>query len=148
MTTTATLADAGWKLTARVAGTGSCDHCSRDLAYRYLITTPDGREMVVGRGCLKTLTGWTLSVAQAEREIRWNAIRAARAARWADFAAAMPTEAATIVADCEAYAATTPASQGGGASHEIRLYIENGEPAALDLLAAYMARRATFRWTR
>lgn len=147
MTTTAT-ADAGWKLTARVAGTGTCEHCPRPLVNRYEVTHTDGRTLVVGRGCLKSLTGWTLTAAQADREIRMVAIRAARAARWADFAAAMPTEAATVLADCEAYAATMPAHLGGGASHEIRLYIEDGVPGALDLLAHYMTRRASFAWTR
>ena len=76
-------------------------------------------------------------------------VRARRAANWATFTETNPTEAATILADCETYAARySMALYGGGASHEIKHYVENGEREAPRLVASYMARRRDLCWVR
>ena len=62
MTTTA---QATWKVTGKPNGGGSCEHCGRALVHRYEVTSDTGAKMIVGRGCLKAVTGWTLSAAQA-----------------------------------------------------------------------------------
>jgi hypothetical protein len=136
-----------WKLTGKPNGGGQCEHCPRALVNRYEITCTDGTKMIVGRGCLKKITGWTLSAAQAEREIKMIAIHAKRAANWAAFAAASPELAATILADCERYSATTPREFGAGASHEVKYYIEAGEDANW-AAGNYMTRRAAWAWVR
>jgi len=137
-----------WKLTGKPSGSGQCEHCPRSLVHRYEVTsTETGAKMIVGRGCLKAVTGWTLTAAQAEREIRMIATRARRAANWAAFAETSPTEAATILADCETYAARyNMATLGGGASHEVKLYVEDGERDLGRLVSNYMDRRHTLAW--
>ena len=95
-----------WKLTGKPSGGGQCEHCPRSLVHRYEVTnTETGAKMIVGRGCLKAITGWTLTAAQAEREIRMIEVRARRAANWATFTETNPADAAILLADCEAYAA-------------------------------------------
>jgi hypothetical protein len=90
--------------------------------------------MIVGRGCLKAVTGWTLSAAQAARELRMIEVRARRAANWAAWAAENPRLAGILAADCEQHKGR-PA-----ACHEIRLYVEDGEAERDRLVAGYMAR--------
>lgn len=123
-----------WKLTGKPDGPGQCEHCPRALIHRYEVTSSTGTKMIVGRGCLKQVTGWTLSAAQADAEVRMIATRARRAANWAAWATAHPRFAAIILADCEQYK-NRPA-----ACHEIRLYIEDGVPERDRLAAGYMAR--------
>jgi len=137
-----------WKLTGKPNGGGQCEHCPRSLVHRYEVTsTETGAKMIVGRGCLKAVTGWTLTAAQAEREIRMIEVRARRAANWATFTETNPAEAATLLADCDAYAARYSMAQfGGGASHEIKHYVENGECEAPRLVASYMSRRHDLCW--
>ena len=136
-----------WKLTGKPSGSGQCEHCPRALVHRYEITRTDGARMIVGRGCLKKVTGWTLTAAQAEREVRMIAVYARRAARWASFTADSPDLAAVILADCARYTATIPSQFGGGASHEVKHYIENGEDAAW-AAGDYMTRRKAWRWAQ
>jgi hypothetical protein len=136
MTTTA---QGTWKLTGKPAGTGQCEHCARSLVHRYEVTSDGGARMIVGRGCLKAVTGWTLTAAQAERELRMIAARARRAANWAAFAAGDPAAAAAILADCADYSARVPAQFGGGAAHEVKLGIEEGRGEAA---GRYLADRA------
>lgn len=131
MTTTTGIA---WKLTGKPQGGGECEHCGRALRHRYEVTSSQGRKMTVGRGCLKAVTGWTLSAAQAERELRMIEVRARRAANWAAWAAANPRLAEVLDADCEQYRGRC------AACHEIRLYVEDGEPERDRLVAGYMAR--------
>lgn len=56
--------------------------------------------MTVGRGCVKTLTGWTLSAAEATRLLWFAERQKVRAANWATFTVAQPELAARIDADC------------------------------------------------
>jgi hypothetical protein len=64
MTTTST---ATWTLRGITAARANCDHCGRSLARCFRVTSPEGAEMIVGRTCAKRLTGWSWSLAQAER---------------------------------------------------------------------------------
>ena len=110
-----------WKLAGKPAGGGSCEH-------------------------LRAVTGWTLTAAQAERELRMIGIRARRAANWAAFAETSPKTAATILAGCAAYAAKfNIAHLGSGASHEVKLGIEEGHAWMAD---RYMADRTRLVWVR
>lgn len=71
MTTTTQLAaqigDTTWYLIKILHTEGVCDHCGRQLKHLYEVVNPDGAEMTVGRGCVKKLTGWTVSYAEAQR---------------------------------------------------------------------------------
>jgi len=135
-----------WKLTGKPSGSGECEHCGRNLVHRYEVTSTEGAAKIVGRGCLKAVTGWTLTAAQAERELRMIGIRADRAARWAEFAAEKPGLAATILADCDAYAAMyRMGTYGAGASHAVKLGIEEGHRHMVD---GYLAARHGFPWAR
>jgi len=146
--------DTTWKLTGKPPGGGQCEHCPRQLVHRYEVTnTRTGAKMTVGRGCLKKVTGWTLTAAQAEREIRMIAVYAERAARWAAFETAEPELAALILADCAAYVRMYPPGCGYGssASHEVKHYIENGDTADGDPAwpyRDYMTRRTQWAWAR
>jgi hypothetical protein len=85
----------GWKITGKSNG-GHCQHCDRTLKHCYTITNASGATMTVGRGCLKTVTGWTIAQKEADRLV-WLAERTViRAANWAAFTAAHP-KAATIL---------------------------------------------------
>lgn len=134
-----------WKLTGKPDGAGQCEHCPRALKHRYEITAADGRKMIVGRGCLKKVTGWTLTAAEAERQIRCMAVKAARDARWAAFTTAHPEMAAAIQEDVDDYCARVPRSSGfgAGAASEVKLNISDGSPGfpAEEYAARYMARR-------
>lgn len=69
-----------WKLQGITASRGQCDHCGRTLARLFRVVAPTGAEMVVGRICSAKLTGYSWSVAQAERiEARKAAERGALA---------------------------------------------------------------------
>lgn len=71
MTTTtqpaAKIGDTAWYLTKILHTEGVCDHCGRQLKHLYEVVNPAGVEMTVGRGCVKKLTGWTVSYAEAQR---------------------------------------------------------------------------------
>jgi hypothetical protein len=123
-----------WKLTGQPGGPGDCEHCGRSLVFRYEVTSSAGDRMIVGRGCLKVVTGWTMSAAQAARELKMIEVRARRAASWAAWAAGHPGMAEAILADCERYR-----GQCAGC-HEVRLHIENGEGAATEIAIRYVAR--------
>ena len=123
-----------WKLTGKPDGAGECEHCGRALRHRWEVTSSAGTVMIVGRGCLKAVTGWTLSASQAEREARMIEVRARRAVNWAAWAEANPRYAKILMADCERY------RQQAAACHEIRGYVEDGEPERDRLVAGYMAR--------
>lgn len=110
-----------WKLTGKPAGGGQCEHCPRALVHRYEVTSSTGRTMIVGRGCLKAVTGWTLTAAQAERALRAVETEKRRAANWEAFTAVNPDLAAVLDADWEAYqAAVNIRLCGGGAIGEVR----------------------------
>lgn len=64
---TTTSATATWTLQGITTGRGSCDHCGRDLARLFRITSPAGQAMVVGRTCSAKLTGYRWDVALAQR---------------------------------------------------------------------------------
>lgn len=137
-----------WRLTGQPPGRGECEHCGRELTYRYEVTSSEGERMIVGRGCLKAVTGWTLSAAQAAREVRMIAVRARREANWAAWSAAHPAEAAAINADCAAWEALATVHCGGSASHEVRLYVRDDERDLDRLVSNYMRRRREFPWVR
>lgn len=42
-----------------------CDHCERDVKRGFVVADAEGRQMRVGRGCVKKLTGWTLEALAA-----------------------------------------------------------------------------------
>ena len=116
-----------WKLTGKGTG-GQCEHCPRSLQVHYTVTGSNGQTMKVGRGCLKKVTGWTLTAAQADRELRIAERDAARAVRWAQWTAAHPAEAAAISAGAEREAAEIRAGrrQAAGPAQEIRAFVGDG----------------------
>jgi hypothetical protein len=100
------LGTTGWYLVGKPAGGGSCDHCGRNLKNCYIVVNPDAVHMTVGRGCVKILTGWTLTEKEAARLLFIAKRNAARAVNWATFTAEYPELAARIDADCAATAGT------------------------------------------
>lgn len=68
--TAAPIGDTAWYLVKILHVEGCCDHCGRSLKHLYEVVNPEGREMTVGRGCVKRITGWTLSYAQAQQALR------------------------------------------------------------------------------
>jgi uncharacterized protein (DUF1501 family) len=66
----AQIGNTAWYLTRILDASGSCDHCGRELKHLYNVVNPNGIEMTVGRGCVKRITGWTLSYAQAQQALR------------------------------------------------------------------------------
>ena len=123
-----------WKLTGKPDGAGECEHCGRGLVHRYEVTSSEKRVMIVGRGCLKAVTGWTLTAQQAANEVRMIEVRARRAANWQAWAAENPRLAKILEADCERYRGQC------AACHEIRLYVEDGERHRDELVASYVLR--------
>lgn len=69
-TPAAPIGDTAWYLTKILHTAGSCEHCGRTLKHLYNVVNPTGQEMTVGRGCVKKITGWALSYAQAEQALR------------------------------------------------------------------------------
>jgi hypothetical protein len=139
MTTTAAPAIA-WKITGKGPG-GQCGHCPRRLAVHYVITdTATGRAMTVGRGCLKKITGWTVTAAQADAAVRL----AAREARWAAWCAANPAEARVITAAAEREAGEFRQGlrQCGGYAQSVRTCVGDGAPGWEDYLGEYLGRCA------
>lgn len=115
---------AQWKITGKGAG-GQCEHCPRRLATHYVITSDAGQTMKVGRGCLKKITGWTVTAAQAEAAVRL----AARDARWSAWCARNPDEAAVITARAgvEAGEIRQGLRATAGPAQELKTYIaDNG----------------------
>lgn len=83
----ALIGTSAWKLVrVRNAPNGEpCGHCPRTLKNLYdLANTETGQEMTVGRGCCKTVTGWTLTAAEARRLADLAAREAAALVRWGD----------------------------------------------------------------
>lgn len=141
----APLGSTGWYLVGRPVGSASCDHCGRALKHCYLVVNSDAVEMTVGRGCVKKLTGWDLTIATAERLLRIAKRNADRAAQWATFAAEHPEAARIILDDVAAYEAKARREMGAGASHEIRDRMSDGWTVS-DFLPHYLARRSEFWW--
>lgn len=78
-----------WTLKGIRRDSGSCDHCGRTLGRLFRVADAAGVEMTVGVGCSKKLTGYSWSVAQAER-MQACADREARAAeRWPELWSAL-----------------------------------------------------------
>lgn len=71
MTNTA-IGNSDWILTGLNSSRAAtpCDHCDRDVKRGFVIQGPGGREMRVGRGCVKKLTGWTIEWAEAQRMLK------------------------------------------------------------------------------
>lgn len=112
-----------WRITGKTAEGGACDHCGRTLKHCYTVINPSGEKMTVGRGCVKVLTGWTLTAAEAARLV-WLAEREVlRVANWAAFTAAHPQVAAEIEAECERVEA----------AHHIRFNISDGQVSGWEL---------------
>lgn len=141
----AAIGNTDWKLVGMPAGEGACDHCGRSLKHLYAVADPAGRDMIVGRGCVKKLAGWTLAAAEAKRLLWLAEATARRAAAWAAFAAEFPADAATIEADIAAFEAKMPREIGAGASHEVKFEVSEGRFNARQV-REYMRRRSTFAW--
>jgi hypothetical protein len=71
MTTTSTTGT--WTLRGISAGRATCDHCGRNLARCFLVESPEGKRMTVGRTCSKRLTGYDWTVRVAERAAAFTA---------------------------------------------------------------------------
>lgn len=86
---TARIGGTAWYLTSIADLEGGCDHCGRTLKHLYHVVNPEGVEMTVGRGCVKKITGWTLSYAQARQMLaaahRGAELRRRRAVVAADY---------------------------------------------------------------
>jgi hypothetical protein len=151
---TAPIGSTGWRLVAvATSKTGvPCDHCQRVLKRLFTVRDLNDRQMVVGRGCVKKLTGWTLEIAEAERLLKWAALQAHRAAAWSRFATQHAELAALIDADIAAFERITPqhlAASGSG-SHEMKNWICDGRMTGAFLdsrITDYLRRRRTFAWT-
>lgn len=141
----AAIGNTDWKLVGMPAGAGECDHCGRALKHLYAVADPAGRDMIVGRGCVKKLTGWTLAAAEAKRILWYEAAKARRAAAWAAFTAEHPADAATIDADIAAFEAKMPRELGAGASHEVKFEVSEGRGNEW-YVKNYMRRRSAFAW--
>jgi len=138
-----------WKLTGKPNGAGECEHCGRNLVHRYEVTSDAATKMIVGRGCLKSVTGWTLTAAQAANELRMIEVYKQRAINWAAFEASNASDAATILADCASFQAFKRGDMTTCASYEMKFYVENGDAArSPGLVSGYMNRRSGFAWTR
>jgi hypothetical protein len=64
---TTTVAPGSWTLLGIDKARGACDHCGRTIARRFRIQSSDGQIMNVGSTHAKQATGWSWTVAQAER---------------------------------------------------------------------------------
>jgi hypothetical protein len=150
---TAPIGMTGWQLVAVTASRSGvpCDHCGRVLKRLFTVRNPDRRQMIVGRGCVKKLTGWTLEAAEAERMLKWAALQARRAVAWSRFAEQRPDLAALIDADITAYERGVPAHIGAGASHQIKTWICDGQVTGSFLenrITDYLRRRDSFYWIK
>jgi hypothetical protein len=129
-----------WKLTGRGTG-GQCEHCPRRLATHYVVTdTATGTSMKVGRRCLKKVTGWTVTAAQAEAAVRL----AEQDARWSAWCAASPAEAAVVAqaAEREAEEVRQGLRQCAGYAQSVKGAIGRGEAGWQGFLAEYLGSRA------
>ena len=128
-----------WKITGKGSG-GQCEHCPRQLVTHYTIRNAEtGQSMRVGRGCLKKVTGWTVTAAAADRIIR----QAEKQARWEAWSAANPEQAAALTAgtDQETREIREGRRQVAGPAWEIRNAIAGDEFGWRNLLAAYLRGR-------
>jgi hypothetical protein len=145
----APLGNTGWYLVGRPLGSAACDHCGRTLKYCYLVVNADAEEMTVGRGCVKKLTGWTLTAAMAERMIKIAERNARRAANWSLFEQAHPEAARTILADVAAYEDRATPGMGASLSHEARDRMSDDWQCELgDYLPYYLRRRPELWWIK
>jgi hypothetical protein len=145
----APLGNTGWYLIGRPAESGTCEHCGRALKYCYRVVNADAVEMTVGRGCVKKLTGWTLTAAIAERMIKIAERNARRAANWALFEQAHPEAARTILADVAAYEDRATPGMGASLSHEARDRMSDDWQCELgDYLPYYLRRRPELWWLK
>lgn len=148
--TAAPMGTTGWYLVGKRTEGGTCGHCGRALKHLFDVVTSDREELTVGRGCVKKLTGWTLTEAEARR-LLWLAERdRKRATTWAAFELAHPEIAATILADVAAYeegarACRLPRCASG--SHEMRDWVADGRSPQW-LLDDYLRRRREWSWAR
>jgi len=128
-TIAARIANTDWYLTAIHSGTGDCDHCGRTLKHLYTVRNGQtGEDMIVGRGCCKKVTGWTLTAAQAARALRGAEAKARADATWDRFAQAHPECAAKLRRDrdTELLRMRTATYTGGGPIAQHYNQIRNG----------------------
>ena len=128
-----------WKLTGK-GGPAQCGHCPRALVTHYTVTASTGQTMIVGRGCLKKVTGWTLTAAQAASRLRL----AEREARWEAWSAQNPAVAAIVTAGTDREAAEIRARrrQAAGPAQELRTLIGEQGYGWRDMLAQYLGKAA------
>jgi hypothetical protein len=112
----------GWKIVAKTSA-GDCEHCLRELKFVWHIVHEDGRKMAVGRGCIKTVTGWNVSQAQAESALRYAESLKRRAAGWSAFTSREPQLAEMIDSDIKRFAEKFPNTYGSGFANEVKLDI-------------------------
>jgi len=98
------------------------------LKFTYTVVDPEARELTVGRGCVKKLTGWTLEWKEARR-LLWLAERTKiRDANWARFCVEHFDLAVRIEQEIaeheERYAGRN--DMPGGRGHEAKLNISEG----------------------
>lgn len=150
VTPAAPMGTTGWYLVGRRVDSASCGHCGRTLKILFDVVTSDGTEMIVGRGCVKKLTGWNLTEAEARR-LLWLAERdRKRATTWAAFELAHPDLAVTILADVAAYEEGVRAyrlPRCASSSHEMRDWVADGRSPQW-LLDDYLRRRREWSWAR
>jgi len=133
MNTAATIAaqigNTDWYLTGIRSSAGECDHCGRTLKHLYSVRNGQtGEDMIVGRGCCKKVTGWTLTAAQAARALRYAEAQARANATWSRFALAYPECAAKLLRDrnAELLRMRTATYTGGGPIAQHYNQIRNG----------------------
>lgn len=97
-TITAQIGNTEWHLTGiRTTSGTACDHCGRSLKNLYDVRNDStGKALTVGRGCSKSVTGWTLTASEAARVLRMAQAAGRQAQAWADFSAEYPAVAADI----------------------------------------------------
>jgi hypothetical protein len=139
----------GWRLLDVSIGDLPCEECGRPMTTLYLVADPDGRKLLVGRGCLNKLARWQLREVDevrhleiAERDRRW-------AVGWATFRREFPADAAMIERDIAAHERLA-VTAGGCRSHEIRDQISelfgSHREWALTAVRRYRERRAQLWW--
>ncbi|MFC8332760.1 hypothetical protein [Streptomyces olivaceus] len=83
----ALIGDTSWKLVGiRHAPNGQrCGHCPRVIQNLYdVVNLSTGREVTMGRGCCKRITGWKLTLAEARRLADLAARETAALEQWGE----------------------------------------------------------------
>lgn len=111
---------------------GSCDHCGRELARLFRVQSPTGTQIIVGVSCAKKLTGYSWSVAQAERMQRMVEREARAEALYGDLYRSLKAQAHL---EAERYGCG-----GAAGSGFIALRDDNAVEWATDMLAKSIAR--------